>query len=183
MKNIDRTKTPELADVADEFNRELNNLSTKSFGGQTIANITLKVGEEVEIPHSLKVTPKYRIILRQSADVTITDGDTAWDDKKIFLKAVSSVTSGSATVTWPTTSQPDVNGTPFSVGGTIVAPLRRCNVGGQALNLWAIAQWSGTPPFFNANAEGVVLPNNVSINFSGATSVDTVIVSILLLKE
>lgn len=183
MRNIDRTENPELASVADEYNRELNNLSTKSFGGQTIANIELPVGVEVEIPHSLKITPKYRIILRQSADVTITDGDTAWDDKKIYLKAVSTVTSGSATIVWPTAVPPSASGTPFDIGGTIVAPLRRSVSAGSAFSSWGFVDWGAGAPYHLANAEGVALPNNVSINFSGAASVDTVIVSILLLKE
>lgn len=186
MKNVDRTENPEIAEIADEFNRELNNLSTKSFGGQTIVNIELPVGQEVEIPHSLKVTPKYRIILRQSANAVITDGDTAWDDKKIYLKAIAPA-SGSASVDWEADSVPTTvssSGKPYKVGSTVVAPLRRSTAHAQTnINSWARDNWSGAPHYFFFGAEGVVLPTAVNINFSGATSVDTVIVSILLLKE
>ena len=90
MRNISRTSNPELAVFADEYNREVNNLSTKNLGGQVIGPITLPINTEVEVPHSLKVTPRYRIILRQQGGLTITDGDSQWDDKKIFLKAVGS---------------------------------------------------------------------------------------------
>ncbi len=186
MRNVDRTENPELAEVADEFNREMNNISTKSFGGQTIIDIELPVGVEVEIPHSLKVTPKYRIILRQSDNLTITDGDTAWDEKKIYLKAVApDVSGGTATIVWPTTVPPNQSGIPMSIGGTVVAPLRQCNSSGQTnISLWNITpQWTPVVPYFLSGAQGVVLPSNVNINFSGTTSVDTVIVSILLLKE
>lgn len=49
-----------------------------------IRQITIDSGETAIINHSLKKTPKYRIILRQSGNGLISDGDI-WTDKKISL--------------------------------------------------------------------------------------------------
>lgn len=84
-------------ETIDSLNTVLGNglLLGSNLGGQIIENITLPVGENVAISHNLKMTPKYRIILRQIGGLVITDGDLEWDDKKIYLKAVST-SSGSA---------------------------------------------------------------------------------------
>ena len=87
MRNLVRTDDSNIASFADEYNRETNNLSSISFGGQTIEDIEIPVGISFEIPHSLKVTPKYRIILKQSSPVVISDGDKTWDDKNIYVRA------------------------------------------------------------------------------------------------
>ncbi len=77
-------------ETVDSLNTVLDNglLLGSNLGGQIIENIKLPVGENVAISHNLKVTPKYRIILRQSGGLVITDGDLEWDDKKIYLKAI-----------------------------------------------------------------------------------------------
>lgn len=85
MRNVARSKNPEIASIADELNRETNNLSTASFGGQVIDDLVLTAGVEVDISHNLKITPKYRIILRGAEQAIISDGPTPWDGQKIFL--------------------------------------------------------------------------------------------------
>lgn len=73
----------------DELNNAIRNVSlSNNFSGTVIENITLPIGEEVEIPHNLKSVPKFRIILRQRGELTIIDGDTPWTDTAIYLKAV-----------------------------------------------------------------------------------------------
>jgi len=57
-----------------------------NFSGQVVKDVILPVGQSVEISHNLKVTPKYRIILRQGDNSIIADGDTPWTDKAIYLK-------------------------------------------------------------------------------------------------
>ena len=50
-----------------------------------IKEVVIPAGVDLEIPHSLRLTPKYRIILRQRGNAVITD-ETLWTDKKIYLK-------------------------------------------------------------------------------------------------
>lgn len=174
-KNLPRSENPEIAGIADEYNREINNLSSASFGGQVIENITLPVGVEVEIPHSLKMTPKYRIILKQNSGVHISDGDSAWDDKKIFLKAETPISDGvNATLTWDTdgnalTAPPQVYN-----GKTVKRVLR--NPTGTNWSIDDAGNWSA-----------IEMPTEVSIAFdgggSGGSSVTEVIVSILILRS
>ena len=83
------------AEMADSLNTTLGGILTQNMGGQVIENITLPVGKEVRISHNLKKTPKYRIILRQQGSLIITDGDSAWTNKYIYLKAESVTSSGS----------------------------------------------------------------------------------------
>ena len=59
---------------------------TNNMSGQIAENITIGAGLEVEIPHSLKVTPKYRIILKQQGNGVITDGSENWTSRFIYLK-------------------------------------------------------------------------------------------------
>lgn len=81
------TENPE--EMVDSLNTVLDSglLLGSNMNGQIIENITLPVGVEVAISHNLKSVPKYRIILRQTGGLVITDGVKAWDDKKIYLKA------------------------------------------------------------------------------------------------
>ena len=75
----------------DSLNTILGNglLLESNFSGQIIENINLPSGVEVGISHNLKITPKYRIILRQVGNSVIVDGDSSWNDKTIYLKAAS----------------------------------------------------------------------------------------------
>lgn len=77
-----------FANMADALNTLMGTLLIgENFGGQVVENIELPVGEEVRISHNLKITPKYRIILRQKGELIITDGDSQWTDKYIYLRA------------------------------------------------------------------------------------------------
>ena len=87
MKNISRK---DLGGIADEINRELNTFSLGDRAGcKVVENVPLST-TEIAIPHNLKITPKYMIILRQSAPASIYDGTTPWTDKTIFLRASAS---------------------------------------------------------------------------------------------
>lgn len=76
-------------EMVDSLNTVLGRglLLGSNFNGQIIENITLPNGVEVAISHNLKVTPKYRIILRQKGNAVINDGDTEWNDKTVYLKS------------------------------------------------------------------------------------------------
>lgn len=58
-----------------------------NFSGQII-NVSLTGGTELKIPHRLKAVPKYRIILRQSANAVVYDGSD-WNDNFITLNSAS----------------------------------------------------------------------------------------------
>jgi len=73
--------------VAEEMNSFVRNVSLgDNMSGQIVSDIFLPAGSTVEVPHNLKVTPKYRIILRQRSSGIISDGDKAWTDRAIYLK-------------------------------------------------------------------------------------------------
>jgi hypothetical protein len=174
VKNLSRTDDPRIANIADETNRELNNLSSASFGGQVIEDIILPVGVEVEIPHNLKITPKYRIILKQDNGVYISDGDTAWDDKRIYLKAEgASGSSGAASINW------EIDGdwntpAPQIFDGKIVKRVLRNPVGTN----WTIDD--------SSNWSAIEMPTEANIVFDGgggATTVTEVRISILILRS
>lgn len=175
MKNLSRSDNPEIASIADELNRETNNLSSASFGGQVIEDIILPVGVEVEIPHNLKMTPKYRIILKQDSGVYISDGDTAWDDKKIFLKAEVPTTSagGNATLTWDTGGNWDTPA-PEVFDGKVIQRVVRNSTG---------TNWSQDDA---GNNTAIEMPTEANIAFDGGiggSSVTEARVSILILRS
>ena len=99
MSNKPEYSKEKPEEMVDSLNTVLGNgiLLGSNLGGQIIENIKLPLGENVAISHNLKMTPKYRIILRQKGGLTITDGDLEWDDKKIYLKAVGVSGGGSFT--------------------------------------------------------------------------------------
>jgi len=69
-----------------------------NMSGQVV-QVTVPVNEEFEIPHTLKVVPKYRIILRMEGAAILVNGDKEWTDKAIYLKAVGIPTGVSNPVT------------------------------------------------------------------------------------
>jgi len=81
-------------EMVDSLNTVLDNglLLGSNLGGQIIENIELKAGQNVAISHNLKITPKYRIILRQDTSSIISDGVLEWTDKKIYLNASADTT-------------------------------------------------------------------------------------------
>lgn len=76
-------------EMVNSLNTILDNglLLGSNLGGQIIENIELIAGQNVAISHNLKITPKYRIILRQDTSSIISDGVLEWTDKKIYLNA------------------------------------------------------------------------------------------------
>lgn len=90
MKHISRK---DLGGVADEINRELNRFSLGNRQGCTVVEgIELKTGVDTPVPHNLKITPKYMIILRQSSSGVVFDGTSPWTDKTIYLEATTNLT-------------------------------------------------------------------------------------------
>ena len=65
------------------LNDFFQNVGLDNFGGQTISNISIPQGQRLRISHSLKVVPQYRIILRQTGNGVISDGD--WNSNFIEL--------------------------------------------------------------------------------------------------
>ena len=57
-----------------------------NMSGQIVKDIFIPAGASVEVSHNLKMTPEYRIILRQRSSGIISDGDKPWTDKAIYLK-------------------------------------------------------------------------------------------------
>ena len=84
--------------IIDEINTALRNISLDFNFSSQIVNVELQAGVETEISHGLKKTPKYRIILRQSGSLIVSDGTTPWSDTNIYLKATD-VGSGEAKMT------------------------------------------------------------------------------------
>lgn len=94
FNNFDPTFSEEsFSDMANSLNTLLRRIGTDNISGE-IATVEIPAGIELAIPHNLKVTPKYRIILRNTGEFNIGDGDTPWTDKTIYLK-----NSGASTAT------------------------------------------------------------------------------------
>lgn len=91
MKNLSRD-IKDYENTIDELNVSLDNISLSRLAGQVIENIELKSGVNTAISHSLKVVPRYYIILRKSASASIYDGTSRWDENKVFLKSSANVT-------------------------------------------------------------------------------------------
>ena len=72
--------------MANMINTFVRSIGLENMNGQVIENITIPAGQSARIGHSLKMTPKYRIILRQNGGGAIIDGDDTWTDKYISLK-------------------------------------------------------------------------------------------------
>lgn len=72
--------------MVSQVNTFFRAIGLENMQGQVIENIAMPAGASVVIGHSLKVTPKYRIILRQLGGGAIIDGDTEWTDKLVSLK-------------------------------------------------------------------------------------------------
>lgn len=62
-----------------------NNVTLSENMSMDIKSVSIGIGATVVVTHGLKVTPKYRMILRQTGNGVITDAGT-WDSTKIFLK-------------------------------------------------------------------------------------------------
>lgn len=85
--NIGRLR--DLANVTRILDIGLRSLTfLENFNSEKVT-ITLKPLEEKIIPHSLKVSPSYYIIVRKQNVGEVIDGST-WDASKISLKNTSS---------------------------------------------------------------------------------------------
>lgn len=73
--------------LVDLLNTGLYKMSVdENFDGEVV-EVTLPAdGTEIEIPHNLKTVPKYRIIVGQSGEGLIIDGDAEWTERYIYLK-------------------------------------------------------------------------------------------------
>lgn len=75
----------------DELMDQMNDLLRDGFSLEKdlrgdIIDIILAPNETKIIPHGLRVTPKYRLILRQTGNAVITDVDSLWTEFTIGLK-------------------------------------------------------------------------------------------------
>lgn len=82
----------ELWTWAREIATGLNKLNfTENFESFRVDDLEIKNGEEVFIPNGLQIkgnntVPSSRIIVRQLGNGLVTDGDTPWDAKLVYLK-------------------------------------------------------------------------------------------------
>lgn len=75
-----------FAELVNLMNTFIRSVGLENMQGQILENILLPAGQSVRVSHSLKVTPKYRIILRQNGGGAIIDGDDLWTDRDVSLK-------------------------------------------------------------------------------------------------
>lgn len=71
--------------LIDELNVGLSRLTFEDNFNAQIVEITLPANTEREVSHSLKVRPKYKIVLKQRGNGVIEDSTKSWDDKRIWL--------------------------------------------------------------------------------------------------
>ena len=71
-----------------DFNKRLS--FQNNFDGY-IAEVVFAIGEEKAIQHFLGVTPKFRVILRQTGNGVLTDVTSGWNNKTITIKNNGSV--------------------------------------------------------------------------------------------
>lgn len=62
------------AELITLLNLILNQLGLDNFAGQTIRDIDIPPDTTLTIPHNLRTTPRWRIILKQEGNGLITDG-------------------------------------------------------------------------------------------------------------
>jgi len=72
-----------LKDIVNEFLTILTKLSFDDNFNASIKEVVLPASASVPVEHSIQVAPKYRIILRQTGNATITDG--TFDEKTATL--------------------------------------------------------------------------------------------------
>lgn len=68
----------------DEINRVINNIQTDNLDGQVVTLKDCPIGE-IQLSHSLKAVPKFRLILRQIGGGHITDVSGKWYDTYITI--------------------------------------------------------------------------------------------------
>ena len=116
-----------FADMVDFINSVFQNGITleDNLSAEVIRDIELLGdGTEIKIPHRLKATPKYRIILRQDGSGDVIDGGE-WNDRFITLSARSTQVQS---VVFPGGTYP-----PNASGTTI--PATNCNITYSTANL------------------------------------------------
>lgn len=72
--------------MVDEYNVALRSVNFTQNFASDIRDISIPAGSEVEVSHKLKAVPKYRIILRQSGNGVVQDGESEWTDRAIYLR-------------------------------------------------------------------------------------------------
>lgn len=74
-------------DLIDQLNIGLSRLSlVENTQSYLASGVVIAAGTEAEISHNLKVVPTMRIIVKQTGNANIIDGDMAWTSDKIYLK-------------------------------------------------------------------------------------------------
>lgn len=73
--------------MVDDLNTGLSKLELEhNMNGEVVEVVLPADGTEVEVPHSLKTVPKYRIIVRQNGCGIVVDGVKEWTERYIYLK-------------------------------------------------------------------------------------------------
>lgn len=75
-----------INEIVDYLNLMMNKMTIDDNFNGVVKTLVIPNGEEVEVSHSLKMVPKYWLTLRHVGNGLITEGDTPWTDKVIYLK-------------------------------------------------------------------------------------------------
>lgn len=73
-------------ELVSQLNTFMTSIGIENLAGQVLRDVDLPSGQSVRVSHNLKITPKYRIILRQIDGGLVVDGDDDWTDKYVYLK-------------------------------------------------------------------------------------------------
>lgn len=63
-----------------------------NFDSNIIENVTIAAGETVRVPHNLRIVPENRIILRQTGNGLITDGEFTQNYIELINNGIEEVT-------------------------------------------------------------------------------------------
>jgi hypothetical protein len=75
-----------LEDLKNQLERGMNRLTLSDNFQSFITTVEILNSQEVSIRNQLKFVPRHRIIIRQSGNGFVTDGDTAWTNDFVYLK-------------------------------------------------------------------------------------------------
>jgi len=73
-------------ELIDSLNTVLKNITFEDNFKSSQFDLTLAVGEELEIKHKLGVIPGGYIVLKSSANSAIIDGSNEWTNQSLYIK-------------------------------------------------------------------------------------------------
>jgi hypothetical protein len=96
--NLDKFFSEEnYGKLIDRLNTVMSNLTMANLGAE-IRTVTIPAASTISLNHNLKVTPKYKIILRHIGPQELDDSSTPWTDSAIYLRNRDATTEITATI-------------------------------------------------------------------------------------